>query len=96
MKGHLVIWYFQTFATERTKRVLEGTMRRVMRGLKMTMETKEDFCGEYLPTLDVNLAIMASNRLKFKYFEKPTCSNLTLQKRSAMEENSKISLGMRW
>ena len=63
-----------------------------MKGLKMTMETKDDFCGEYLPTLDVNLAITASNRLKFKHFEKPTCSNLTLQKRSAMEENSKIGI----
>ena len=34
-------------STERTKRVLEGTMRGVIKGLKMTMETKEDFCGEY-------------------------------------------------
>ena len=79
-------------STERTKRVLGETMRGVMRGINMTMETKDDFCGEYLPTLDVNLAITPSNRLKFKHFEKPTSSNLTLQKRTAMEENSKIGI----
>ena len=60
--------------------------------MNMTMETKDDFCGEYLPTLDVNLAITPSNRLRFKHFEKPTSSNLTLQKRTAMEENSKIGI----
>ena len=67
-------------------------MKGVMRGLNMTMETKENFCGEYLPTLDVNLAVTSTNRLKFKHFEKPTCSNLTLQMRTAMEENSKMGI----
>ena len=78
--------------TERTKRVLEGTMQGLMEGLVMTMETKDDFCGEWLPTLDVKIAISATNRLKFTHFEKPTCSNLTLQMRSAMEQNTKMSI----
>ena len=79
-------------STERTRRVIEGTMGNIMTGLVMTMETKNDFDGEWLPTLDVSLAITAGNRLKFKYFEKPTSSNLTIQKRSAMEQNTKVGI----
>ena len=75
-------------STERTKQVLEGSMRGVMEGIKLTMETKEDFDGEWLPTLDISLAINEGNRLKFNYYKKPTCSNLTLQKNTAMEQNT--------
>ena len=78
--------------TERTKRVLEMSMRGVMRGIEMTMETKDDFGGEWLPTLDVSLGITEANRLKFCHFEKPTSSNLTLQRRSAMEHNVKVGI----
>ena len=73
-------------------RVLEGTMKDVIKGLEMTMETREDFGGEWLPTLDVSLAISNRNRLKFKHFEKPTSSNLTMQSRSAMEQNTKMGI----
>ena len=66
--------------TERTKQVLEGSMRGIMVGIGMTMETKEDFCGSWLPTLDINLGMSKGNRLMFDYSEKPTSSNLTLQK----------------
>ena len=62
-------------ATEGTKRVLGMSMKGIKRGLEMTMETKDDFGGEWLPTLDISLAITDSNRLKFCHFEKPTCSN---------------------
>ena len=78
--------------TQRTRRIIEGTMRNTMKGLEMTMETKEDFGGEWLPTLDVSLAITPENRLKFKHYEKPTCSNLTVQKKSAMEQNVKVGI----
>ena len=67
-------------------------MRNTMKGLEMTMETKADFGGEWLPTLDVSLAITPENRLKFKHYEKPTCSNLTVQKKSAMEQNVKVGI----
>ena len=78
--------------TERTKKVLEGSMKGVMEGIELTMETKEDFGGEWLPTLDVNLAIDERNRLKFNYYEKPTSSNLTLQKNTAMEQNTLVGI----
>ena len=81
-----------TSPTERTKLVLDGTMKNIMVGIELTMETKEDFCEEWLPTLDISLAISPRNRLKFKHYEKPTCSNLTIQKMSAMEQNTKVGI----
>ena len=78
--------------TERTKQVLEGSMKGVMEGINLTMETKDDFDGEWLPTLDICLAIDGGNRLKFNFYEKPTCSNLTLQKSTAMEQNTLVGI----
>ena len=67
-------------------------MKNVMGGIEMTMETKEDFDGKWLPTLDISLSVTSGNRLQFKHFEKPTCSNLTMQKKSAMEQNMKMGI----
>ena len=78
--------------TFRTMKVLEGTMVGIIKGLEMTMETKEDFDGKWLPTLDVSLSISSNNRLEFKHYEKPMCSNVTLQKSSAMEQNTKMGI----
>ena len=78
--------------TRRTLKVLEGSMENVVKGLVMSMESKEDFDGRWLPTLDVSLAMTGSNRLEFTHYEKPTSSNLTLQKRSAMEQNTKMGI----
>ena len=44
------------------------------------------------PTLDVSLSISSNNRLEFKHYEKPMCSNVTLQKSSAMEQNTKMGI----
>ena len=82
----------QLTTTCRTMRVLEGTMKDLLPGLEMTMETNEDFDGKWLPTLDVSLAISGRNKLMFKHFEKPTCSNLTMQNRSAIEHNTKMRI----
>ena len=78
--------------TQRTLRILEGTMKGVVKGMVMTMESKEDFDGKWLPTLDISLSMSSSNRLEFKHYDKPTSSNLTLQKRSAMEVNTKMGI----
>ena len=67
-------------------------MRDVMKGLEMTMESKDDFDGIWLPTLDVSLAVSGRNRIMFKHYEKPTCSNLTMQRKSAMEHNVKVGI----
>ena len=67
-------------------------MKDVMKGLEMTMESKEDFDGIWLPTLDVSLAVSGRNRIMFKHYEKPICSNLTMQRKSAMEHNVKVGI----
>ena len=46
-------------------------MQGIMKGLVMTMMIFGGvFCGEWLPTLDLKLAMSATNRLKFTHFEK--------------------------
>ena len=67
-------------------------MKGVVKGMVMSMESKEYFDGKWLPTLDISLTISDSNRLEFKHFDKPTSSNLTMQKRSAMEINTKMGI----
>ena len=47
---------------------------------------------QHISTLDISLAITNGNRLKFNYFERPTCSNLTLQKNTAMEQNTLVGI----
>ena len=74
--------------TERTRRVLAGSMEGVIKCLTFTTETGEDFQDSCLPTLDLNLWV-SGNQVLFKYYEKPTTTNVTVQRASAMEENSK-------
>ena len=75
---------------EVTTRVLAKTMEGIETFLSFTMETGADFAGGWLPTLDTNLIVNSANQVQFKYFEKPTTTNRTLQKNSAMGENAKI------
>ena len=78
---------------ERTRRILAGTMGVVEPYLEFTTETGEDYGEEgWLPTLDTELKISEDNEILFRYWEKPTNSNRTLNKRTAMGENSKIQI----
>ena len=79
-----------TCPTKRTVDILEATIQGVVKGLKMTVETKLDFEDQKLPTLDLSLLVTEENRVGFIFYEKPTVSNLTIQKRSALNENSKV------
>ena len=56
------------------------------------MESEEDFEGGWLPTLDTSLKVGEDNTILFKFYEKETTSNRTIQKRTAMEQNSKIQI----
>ena len=58
--------------TERTKRVLAGTMEGVETFLEFTFETSEDegFNG-WLPTLDTQIMVGEDNQINYKYFEIP-------------------------
>ena len=78
--------------TGQTAQVLEATMKNVMKGIIMTMETKEQFDGRWLPTLDVSLSVSGENQILYKFFEKETTTNLTVQKRAAMGENQKVQI----
>ena len=50
------------------------------------------FEGGWIPTLDMSLKVITDNKITYKFFEKETCSNTSVQKDSAMEENAKIKV----
>ena len=56
------------------------------------METQEDFADNWLPTLDTSLQVDSDNRVLYKFFEKPTSSNMTVQRRTAMGEDAKVQV----
>ena len=58
--------------------------------LNFTMETVDDFATGFLPTLDTDLGVTELNEVLYKFYEKPMCSNVCVQKLSAMDENSKV------
>ena len=78
---------------ERTRGILAGTLGGVEPFLKFTTETGEDFGGEgWLPTLDTEMKVSEDNMVLFRYWEKTTKSNRTLNRRTAMGENPKIQI----
>ena len=76
---------------ERTRRIIAGTMGVIEPFLTFTTETEEDFEG-WLPTLDTSIKVSKDNRIIFKFYEKPTNSNRTLDKRTALSENQKVTI----
>ena len=72
--------------TEVTRRVLAGTMGEVLPFLRFTTEVPEDFEGGWLPTLDTQIMVTEDNIVRYKYYQKPTTSQVTVQRRSAMAE----------
>ena len=54
-----------------------------------TMETETDFADGWLPSLDTKIRVNNNNQVEYIFFEKPVGTNLTVQMRSAMAENSK-------
>ena len=60
--------------------------------LEFTIETGEDFADKWLPMLDTRLRVTGSNQVSHGYYEKPTNSNVTIQMRSAMTQDSKIQV----
>ena len=79
-------------ATERTRKVLHASMQGVVNCLSFTTETAEQFEDNCLPTLDISLWVEEDWQVSWKFFEKPTTTNVTVQKTSAMEENSKMQI----
>ena len=54
------------------------------------METSDDSPTGWLATLDTELRVTANNIVDYNFYEKPMSSNVTVQRMSAMEENSKM------
>ena len=68
-----------------------------IKSLRFTTETCEDFPSGWLPTLDLELRVDDNNTVQHRFFEKSTSSKVTVQERSAMEENIKVKfLVMTW
>ena len=77
---------------EITRRVILGTLNMVEDYLSFTTETEEDFTDKWLPTLDMKLRVAGSNQVLHGFYEKPTNSNITVQRRTAMGEDAKIQI----
>ena len=76
---------------EVTRRIIHESMQEVFHFLKFTTEVGEGEEG-WLPTLDTRIRVEESNLVSFSYYEKPTVTNVMVQRRSAMEENSKVQI----
>ena len=77
---------------ERTRRILAGSMGIIEPYLEFTTETGDDFEDGWLPTLDTALRISEDNTVQFKFWEKPTNSRRTVDKRTAFGENQKVQI----
>ena len=75
-----------------TSRVLKGTMNNLVKGIRFTLESKIDFDGTWLPTLDMSLAITSSSRVIFKYYEKEVSANAVIHQKTALGENQKMQI----
>ena len=73
----------------RTKELIKNTRSGLESFLEFTVESGEEFDNGWLPTLDTSLKVGERNQILYRFFEKETSSSRTVQKRSAMEENSK-------
>ena len=65
-------------------------MQEVLTFLTLTTEVGDE--EGWLPTLDLNIRMEGNNMVSWKYYEKPTTTNVTVQRRSALEENSKMQI----
>ena len=77
---------------KRTMDVILGTMSGIEQYLEFTGETGLDFEGGWLPTLDTSLMVGKDNKVLYKFFEKETATNKTVQRDSAMEKNTKLQI----
>ena len=78
--------------TEVTRRVVLDSLKDVVKYLRFTTETCEDYESGWLPTLDTSLQVDLNNHIKFKFFEKPVGPGRMIQKKTAMPENSKVQI----
>ena len=76
--------------TQRTGRVLKDIMNSIISFLNLTIEIEDDFDDKKLPTLDIKIWYKGGKVLH-EHFEKVMKTNLVLEQRSALNENTKMS-----
>ena len=78
--------------TQRTARVMKDVFNSILHFLNLTIEIKDDFDDEKLPTLDLKIWIQPDGRrVLYEHYEKPMKTNLVLQQKRALSENIKVS-----
>ena len=77
---------------EVTRRIWEGSLGVVEEFLSFTTETGDDYSDGWLPTLDCSLKEDKSNKILYRFFEKETASRRTVQKTTAMNEDTKVQV----
>ena len=75
---------------EMTRGIIEKSINGIMQFLEFTTETGDDYADGWLPTLDTSLRVNGRNIVEYRYYEKPTTTNATIRKTTAMSENPKI------
>ena len=75
---------------EVTLDAIRYSMEGISSYLSFTYETGADFGDGWPPTLDTSLVVDQTNTVLHKYFEKPSTTNTTILKSSAMAENPKV------
>ena len=56
-------------------------MQKVLPFLRFTTEVGEEFEEGWLPTLDVSLKVDERGQVRWRFYEKPTASRVTVQSR---------------
>ena len=61
--------------------------------LSFTTETGDDYSDGWLPTLDCSIKVdSGTNKILYKFYEKETASKRTVQRSTAMTEDTKIQV----
>ena len=75
---------------EVTRDALASSMKGVASYLSFTYESGEDYPDGWLPSLDTSIKVNPCNQILYRYYEKPTTTNITIRNSTAMAENPKI------
>ena len=70
--------------------VMKESMKGVKEYLPFTVETGADYGDGWLPTLDASLFVEEDNTILYRYYAKPTTTNTTIRRMTAMAENAKM------
>ena len=62
-----------------TKAALSSSMQEVLPFLRFTTEVGEEFEEGWLPTLDVSLKVDERGQVRWRFYEKPTTAETTVQ-----------------